>query len=199
VKRWPKGILTPKLQKHICESLEKCNTIKTAMQSAGASERVFYDWMKNPSFAAAVYRARSRAKAKLGRVITNAAPKDWRAAAFVLERSWPNEYARTERIQQIGEKADDKKLNLQIYYNNDQPLSSLLDFPVHPSMAMGYDAWKAAEEKRRLAEESGATENAPAEAKISDEEKIAEDYPAPKIVNPALTGRVKSEWRGNGK
>ena len=37
------------------------------------------------------------------------------------------------------------------------------------------------------------------ELKISDEEKIAEDYPAPKIVNPALTGRVKSEWRGNGK
>src|SRR6185437_13104528 len=98
MKRGPKSILTPHLQQHICESLEKCNTIKTAMQSAGVSERVFYDWMKNnPAFAAAVFRARARAKAKLVRVITDAAPNDWRAAAWLLERSW------VERVEPFEE------------------------------------------------------------------------------------------------
>src|SRR5947208_3503538 len=95
MKRGPKSKLDSMLQKHICKSLEKCNTVKTAMQSAGLSERVFYDWVKNnPSFAAAIFRARARAKAKLVRVITNAAPNDWRAAAWVLERSWADEYSR---------------------------------------------------------------------------------------------------------
>jgi len=127
MKRGPKSKLTPQLQAHICESLEKCNTIKTSMQNAGICERVFYDWMKNPSFAAAVHRARAKAKAKLVRTIINQAPRDWRAAAFILERSYADEYSRVsvERVEQIGEPADDKKLNLQIYYNNDQPLSQL--------------------------------------------------------------------------
>jgi type II secretory pathway component PulJ len=70
----------------------------------------FYDRMeRHPAFAAAVHRARAKAKEKLVRVIVKQAPRDWRAAAFILERSWPNEYARTERI---GEQADDKNLSL---------------------------------------------------------------------------------------
>jgi len=61
MKRGPKSKLTPQLQRHICESLEKCNTIKTSMQNAGLSERVFSNWVNsNPSFAAAVYRAGRR-------------------------------------------------------------------------------------------------------------------------------------------
>jgi hypothetical protein len=136
MKRGPKGVLTAPLQRHICESLEKCNTIKTSMQNAGLSERVFYDWMKiHPSFAAAVYRARAKAKMKLVRIIIDQAPNDWRAAAFLLERSWPQEYARTERVEQIGEKADDKKMACHIWYDTGgKTMQELLDFPIHPSM-----------------------------------------------------------------
>jgi hypothetical protein len=106
-------------------------------------------------------------------------------------------YNISSRVEQIGEPADDKKVSLRIYYNNgDQPLSTLLDFPVHPSMAVGYDAWKKAEEKQRLAEESEATEKAAEE--IEDEEKIS-DAPPSKVVNKALTGRIRPEWKGNGK
>ncbi len=37
-----------------------------------------------------------------------------------------------ERVEQIGEKADEQK-PLVIYYNNrDQPLEELLSFPIHP-------------------------------------------------------------------
>jgi len=94
-KRGPKSILTPQLQKHICESLEKCNTIKTAAAYCNVSERSVFSWIStNPSFAAAVSRA--KAKAKLVKVIVDASPKDFRAACWLLERSYPGEYARTE-------------------------------------------------------------------------------------------------------
>src|SRR5438552_2368898 len=110
-KRGPKSLLEvdPTLQKRFCESVEKNNTFKTAAAICGIGERTIFTWLeKNEAFRTAVYRARAKAKAKLVRVITNQAPHDWRAAAWILERSWPDEYARTERVEQIGEKADDK-------------------------------------------------------------------------------------------
>src|SRR5437762_7220273 len=85
---------------------------------------------------------------------------------------WPNACSRpSSRGQSLvsnrlaNNKADDKKMGLTIFYNNTsgQPLSELLSFPQHPSMAIGYDAWAEREKQRRLAEESGATEKAPEE------------------------------------
>jgi hypothetical protein len=100
--------------------------------------------MKNPSFTAAVYRAPAKAKAKLIRVITNAAPRDWRRAAFLLSRSWPDEYARTERIEQT-DKTDEKSLPLTILYQNgDKTLAELLDFPNAET-----DSSEAGREKQR--------------------------------------------------
>jgi len=36
----------------------------------------------------------------------------------LLERRWPQEYARTERIEQISEQPDEKKSSCTILYNN---------------------------------------------------------------------------------
>ena len=54
----------------------------------------------------------------------------------MLERRFPQEYARTERIEQnIGEKADEKKNSVNIYYDvGNGTLAQLLDFPIDPSM-----------------------------------------------------------------
>jgi len=119
---------------------------------------------------------------KLVRVIINQAPRDWRAAAFLLERSWPNEYARTERIEQIGEQADDKKVSLNVYYDTGGiGMEKLTDFPIHFSMKQGHDSPEmAAEKQRRLL---GETAEAPEQEKISD-------APPPSVVNKALTGRI---------
>jgi hypothetical protein len=47
---------------------------------------------------------------------------------WILERSWPNEYARTERI---GEKAEDKALSCNILYDlGNKTLAQFLDFPL---------------------------------------------------------------------
>jgi hypothetical protein len=60
--------------------------------------------------------------------------------ALLLERSWPNEYARTERIEQVNEQADDKNPLVILYNTRGQQLSALLDFPIHSSMKQGHDS-----------------------------------------------------------
>ena len=120
---------------------------------------------------------RAKAKAKLVRVITNQAPHDWRAAAWILERSWPDEYARTERVEQIGEKADDKSVGVQIYYQTgNKTLAQLLDFP-----NLETDSPKVARQKQ--ARLMGQPSPAPLPEKISD-------APPPKVVPKAFTGRI---------
>ena len=129
MKRGPESKLTREVLRHICKSL--CNSIRTSMEGAGFSERVFFNWMKIPSFAAAVSRARAKAKAKLVKVIVDASPKDFRAACWLLERSYPGEYARTEtRI--IEQKAEEQKMGgCTILYNvGNHTLAELLDFPI---------------------------------------------------------------------
>src|SRR5437868_3207503 len=146
MKRGPKSKLEvdPTLEKRLCDALAKWNTIKTAAAVCGVSERSVHSWIsKYPSFAAAIFRARGLAKTSLVAVIRKAAPDDWRAAAWILERSWPNEYARTERIEQINEPANDRPLTI-VYNTLGQPLSELLDFPIHPSMKQGHDTPEAA-------------------------------------------------------
>jgi len=107
------------------------------------------------------------ARIKFVKEIKRLSCDDWRGWAWLAERMFASEFARpVARIEQIGEQqADDKKMGLTILYNNTsgQPLSELLSFPQHPSMAIGYDAWAEREKQRRLAEESGATEKAPEE------------------------------------
>jgi hypothetical protein len=187
-------------------SIENYNTIKTSAAANGIGERTFFTWMETkPAFAAAVNRARAKAKAKLVRVITKQAPRDWRAAAFILERSWPNEYARTERVEQIGEQADDKNRAVCIYYNSgNSTLEELLNFPLHPSYTQGHDSPKVARAKQRLLDQmTGKAPAQPVSEEIEDsdfppEEKVS-DAPPPQVIHPALTGRIRPEWKGNGK
>src|SRR5947199_10143317 len=109
-------------------------------------------------------------------IVRNAAKTNAKHAEFLLERMWPQEYARTERVEQIGEKADED-FSLKIYYNtHGQPLSELLAFPIHSSMKEGHDSPKVGREKQRLLGQM--MEKAPAPETISD-------APPPKVVNPA--------------
>ena len=165
MKRGPKSKLEvdPTLQKRLCDVLAKCNTIKTAAAVCGVSEKSVYSWIsKYPSFAKAIYCARGFAKTSLVAVIRKAAPDDWRAAAWILERSWPDEYARTERIEQVNEQADDKQIGVNILYDTGgQSMEKLLSFPIHSSMKQEHDSPKVGREKqRRLLGQT--TEKAPA-------------------------------------
>jgi hypothetical protein len=73
-----------------------------------------------------------------------------------------------------------------MYSLGNHTLAELTDFPNAET-----DSPKVVNEKqRRLLGQT--TEKAPVREKISDP-------PPPKVVNPALTGRIRPEWKGNGK
>ena len=181
-KRGPKTLLTKKLQDAICKILANANTIQTACAACGIGEKTYFRWCeKHPTFLTATREARARAKMQLVDIIRTAALKNAFHAQWILERSWPNEYARTERIEQIGEKADEK-IGCRIFYDTGgQKLAELLSFPIDPSM--------------------NQTEVAPA-PEISDAPPPTEtisDAPPPKVVPKPLTGRIRPSWKGNGK
>jgi len=97
-------------------------------------------------------------------------------------------------IKDVGEKAKEEKPLVIVYNTGDKTFAELTDFP-----NLETDSPEVAREKQRRL--LGQPAKAPAPKTISDqpedEEKIS-DAPPPKVVNPALTGRIKPEWR-NGK
>jgi hypothetical protein len=95
-RRGRKSIRSPKLERQICDLLASGNTIKTVVDAVGISERVYFEWCERyPHFLQATTRARGRARIKLVKVLVDASALDWRSAAWLLERGWPNEFGRT--------------------------------------------------------------------------------------------------------
>ena len=100
--------LTPELQERICGIISKGNSITTACQSVGISETTFYQWKEKGEnapdsvygeFLCALNKAESDAKQELLQYVKDAAPRNWQAAMTVLERRWPNEFGRRDRIE----------------------------------------------------------------------------------------------------
>jgi hypothetical protein len=89
---------TAQLQAQFCEALAECHTIKGACVAARISESTFYLWLakgmtgEEPylEFLELVQLARARGRVALVEsIITD---KDWRAKAWYLERTWPEDF-----------------------------------------------------------------------------------------------------------
>jgi hypothetical protein len=97
-----RSLLTPALTKKICAVLEKAGTVTTACAFAGIGTTTYHTWVSRGEnnepefreFAASCARARATAKQKLTDIIVAAAPKDWKAASWLLEKLYPREYGR---------------------------------------------------------------------------------------------------------
>jgi len=93
--------LTPSRQRRICVLLADGVSIETAASLSGICERTFHNWIAKAergeepfaSFQVAASRARKAWKARVIRKIEAASHHDWKAASFLLERSFPREYA----------------------------------------------------------------------------------------------------------
>ncbi len=73
---------------------------KAIFEAVGISHDTFYKWIKNkPEFAVRIHKARSLGQAKLVKLIWDAVPKTWQAAAWLLERRWPGEYGKKETLK----------------------------------------------------------------------------------------------------
>ena len=105
--------LTPDIQSEIVELLKAGNYIETACAVAGLHKSTFYDWMKiadasthknkYTNFSDAVKKAMAWAEARDVAIIARHSEKYWQAAAWRLERKFPERWGRQKmEIQHSG-------------------------------------------------------------------------------------------------
>lgn len=76
-------------------------TFRLACQYGGITEETFSQWRKSkPEFSERVKEAEGAGAVGWLAVIEKAAPKNWQAAAWKLERRYPHEYGRTVQEQE---------------------------------------------------------------------------------------------------
>ncbi len=82
------------------------NYVKTACDIVGIAETTYYDWMqkgkagKKPyvKLSEAIKKAEAVAEAKRVQTILEASEEQWQAAAWYLERRYPDRWGKKERI-----------------------------------------------------------------------------------------------------
>lgn len=73
--------------------------VTLATAAAGVGRSTFYKWLEDPKFAEQVEAAQARSAVPLLARITSASETQWQAAAWILERRWPGEFGRRDRLQ----------------------------------------------------------------------------------------------------
>lgn len=106
---------TPDVVKKLTDAIRAGSTIRLACAYAGITEQTLSRWRRSKSgFSDALTRAEGDAAVKWLAIIDKAAlgdatnPPDWRAAAWKLERRFPQEYGRNQVLdieQRIRERA----------------------------------------------------------------------------------------------
>lgn len=94
----------PHIEARICEALRLCMPYKLAAHYGGVTYQTLLNWRKRAeegdsgfiSFVQAMNKAEAEGAISLLLLIRAAAenPKHWRAAAWILERRWPEYYGR---------------------------------------------------------------------------------------------------------
>lgn len=111
-------LCTPERTAIICEALEGGAYLATAAALAGLHPDTVYKWLKRgaegeepyATFASAVESAQATGEKRLLDLIRAAAaePKHWQAAAWMLERKFPDRYGRKMRVEAGPPAADDE-------------------------------------------------------------------------------------------
>ena len=103
--------LTPERQERIIELIRAGNYMEIAAQAAGINVATMYRWLqrgeetnsgKYHEFREAIMRARAEAEARNVTLIQTAARADWRAAAWFLERSFPDRWGGKQVVEHSG-------------------------------------------------------------------------------------------------
>jgi hypothetical protein len=107
VARKAKSKLTPELQEKILLHLRVGAYVETAAACAGIHKDTFYEWMKKgargiapyAAFADAVHKAIAESESRDLATVLKASTKYWQAAAWRLERRFPEKYGRNDRVK----------------------------------------------------------------------------------------------------
>lgn len=97
--------LTQELAREAIRLVQNGASNSDVISYLGVAESTFYAWLRDPQNDAQVELAQGLKKAEterklwhLQRIHRAAEEGDWKASAWYLERRYPNEYARTQRI-----------------------------------------------------------------------------------------------------
>lgn len=91
--------LTPEREQRLLAAIRAGSTYRAAAAAAGISEDTLARWVKRSAAnAEALTRAEGESEVALVAIIRAAAPHDWRAAAHLLERRWPDSWGRREKL-----------------------------------------------------------------------------------------------------
>lgn len=115
--------LTPETQERICQLIRAGNTVEVASEASGIAPATYYGWMQRGQdkgqpyrgFREAVEKARAEAEAILvGRVQQAANSGSWRAATWLLERQWPENWAPLAERDRSGSRDLERELDALI-------------------------------------------------------------------------------------
>jgi len=133
--------LNKKIQDHICEVLKDGNYIITACEASGISKNAFFMWMNKgekategiyKDFYDSVKKAQADSETFLLKTIKVKSLEQWQAAAWMLERKFPERWGRREYVKVIDDTPSpesSKVQSLKEALNNmtDRDLENLLE------------------------------------------------------------------------
>jgi hypothetical protein len=120
-------------QKKIVYAIQLGNYTSVAVEAASVARSTFYAWMRRgrtgeepyASFRNAVRAAEAVAEASAIQVIRGAAQKQWQAAAWFLERKFPDRWGRKDRTEHSiaphAPGAQGRGVTVQVVYDSDPP------------------------------------------------------------------------------
>lgn len=108
--------LTEQLQDSLVAMLRAGNYVKVACQAVGLPVPTYDEWMRRgrdgeprfAPFAQAIEEARAMGEVRNVAVISAAAPENWQAAAWILERSYPERWARLSQREKAEPEPQEK-------------------------------------------------------------------------------------------
>jgi len=100
---------TDELVTKLCQAIELGATYELACNYAGITFETFRQWReKKPEFAARVHEAEGKATVKwLAKIEQAATDGAWQAAAWKLERRYPQQYGRTVQDHNVNVRRED--------------------------------------------------------------------------------------------
>ena len=112
--------LTPEVQERIVAVLRSGAYVEQAAEAAGIGRSTFDDWIRRGDSDAAkdkpfrdlrdaVEQARAEAEARHVALIARASSKSWQAAAWLLERQYPNRWGKVSERKQSSEEPAEVK------------------------------------------------------------------------------------------
>ena len=87
----------------IIKNINAGATNKDAAIMSGIAESTFYEWIESkPEFSESIKKAQAQRKAYIVAKILLHGEQQWQALAWYLERVYPSEFARKDRIEHSG-------------------------------------------------------------------------------------------------